>query len=138
MSVHASQVPIGFEIPSFERRITRRMAEIHGAPMKNFHTVIEEARALGFDDLVVAGPMFTCFFSEMFTRHFGVDWITSGRLEFKLLKPVLANQTIAARAVVRSHEPEAGGTRVGLEIWCERQEDEAHTSVGSASLVLPG
>ena len=45
MSVHASQLPIGFEIPSFERTITRRTAEIHGAPMKNFHTVIEEARA---------------------------------------------------------------------------------------------
>ena len=105
--------------------------------MKNFHTVIEDARALGFDDLVIAGPMFTCFFSEMFTRHFGMDWLTSGRLEFKLLKPVLANQTIAARAVVGSHEVEVEKVRIGFEIWCERREDGARTSVGSASVALP-
>ena len=64
-------VRVGDEIPVFERRITREMAEIHGAPMRNFHTVLEDAKALGFPDLVIAGPMFTCFYSEMLTRAFG-------------------------------------------------------------------
>ena len=134
MSLH-----IGDEVPPFERRITREMAEIHGAPMRNFHTVLADAQALGFPDLVIAGPLFTCFFSEMLTRAFGADWITSGRLEFKLLKPVLANQTIRARGVVTGRESQAEGTRLSLDLWCERLEDGARTSVGTASvLATPG
>lgn len=129
---------VGDEVAPFERRITREMAEIHGAPMRNFHTVLEDAQALGFPDLVIAGPLFTCFYSEMLTRAFGADWITSGSLDFRLLKPVLANQTIRARAKVTGREPGARGTRVALEIWCERLEDGARTSAGTASVVTSG
>jgi len=126
----------GDEVAPFERRITREMAEIHGAPMRNFHTVLEEARALGFDDLVIAGPMFTCFYSEMLTRAFGADWFTGGTLEFKLLRPVLANQTIRARGVIRAREADADGTRLSLEVWCERQGDGAKTSAGTATVQM--
>jgi len=129
---------VGEEVAPFERRITREMAEIHGAPMRNFHTVLEDAQALGFPDLVIAGPLFTCFYSEMLTRAFGADWITSGSLDFRLLKPVLANQTIRARARVTARAAEARGTRVALEVWCERLEDGARTSAGTASVVTTG
>lgn len=127
---------VGDEIAAFERRITREMAEIHGAPMRNFHTVLDEAEALGFPDLVIAGPMFTCFYSEMLTRAFGADWFCGGTLDFKLLKPVLANETIRARGVVRACEPEGDGVCVSLEVWCERLDDGAKTSAGTASVRL--
>jgi hydroxyacyl-ACP dehydratase HTD2-like protein with hotdog domain len=125
-----SDLRVGDEVPAFERRITREMARIHGAPMRNFHNELDEAQALGFPDLVIAGPLFTCFYSEMLTRAFGSDWITGGSLEFRLLEPVLANQTIRARAVVTARE--AG--RTSLEIWCERLEDGVRTSAGTASV----
>jgi acyl dehydratase len=125
---------VGDEVAVFERRITREMAEIHGAPMRNFHTVLADAKALGFADLVIAGPLFTCFYSEMLTRAFGADWITGGTLEFKLLRPVLANETIRARGVVVAREPEGGGVRIALDLWCERLEDGAKTSAGTASV----
>jgi acyl dehydratase len=136
MTVAAEQVPPGFRVPPFRRTITREMARIHAAPMRNFHTVLEDARALGFDDLVIAGPLFTCFFSEMLTRAFGEDWICGGELELKLLRPVLANQTIAAHARVTAHEP--AGERVGvrLELWCEREPDGVRTCAGSARVRL--
>lgn len=126
---------IGSEVVPFERRITREMALIHGAPMRNFHTVLEDARALGYPDLVIAGPLFTCFYSEMLTRAFGPDWITGGDLEFRLLRPVLANQTIRARGVVTACEPRAEHIRVSLDLWCERLEDGARTSAGTASVL---
>jgi hydroxyacyl-ACP dehydratase HTD2-like protein with hotdog domain len=132
----ASQLPVGFELPSFRRTITREMAKIHAAPMSNFHTVLSDAQALGYPDIVIAGPMFICFFSEMFTRFFGEGWITSGDMEFKLFEPVFANQTITARAVAARHERLNGRVRVGLDIWCERQEDGKKTSAGSASVTL--
>ena len=91
---------------------------------------------MGYPDLVIAGPMFICFFSEMFTRYFGTDWIESGDLEFKLLKPILANQTIAAQAIVRACEPEGDRVRVRMDIWCQREEDRVQTSVGSASVLV--
>jgi len=130
-----NELAVGSEIPSFERLITREMAAIHGAPMRNFHTVLEDAQAQGFPDLVIAGPLFTCFYSEMLTRAFGADWFTGGRLEFKLLKPVLANQTIRARGVVTARRPEADGLHFALELWCERLEDGARTSAGTASVL---
>jgi len=136
VTLRASEVPVGFEVPSFRRAITREMARIHAAPMSNFHSVLEDAQALGYPDIVIAGPMFICFFSEMFTRLFGEDWITSGDMEFKLFEPVFANQTITARAVAARHEALEGRVRVGLDIWCERQEDGKRTSAGSASVTL--
>ena len=130
-----NELEVGSEIPSFERLITREMAAIHGAPMRNFHTVLEDAQAQGFPDLVIAGPLFTCFYSEMLTRAFGADWFSGGRLEFKLLKPVLANQTIRARGVVTARSREADGVHFALELWCERLEDGVRTSSGTASVL---
>ncbi len=136
MTRRAAEVPEGFEVPSFGRTITREMAMIHAAPMKNFHTVLEDAVALGFPDIVIAGPMFVCFFSEMFTRFFGEDWITTGNMEIKLFKPVFANQTVNAKAIVGRHEPQGERIRIPLEIWCERQDDEARTGAGTASVLI--
>ena len=130
-----SELRVGDEVPPFERRITREMAAIHGAPMRNFHTVLEDARALGYPDLVIAGPMFTCFYSEMLTRAFGADWIWGGCLDFKLLAPVLANQTIRARGVVAARVPHDEGARISLDLWCERLDDGVRTSAGRASLI---
>jgi hypothetical protein len=127
-------IAIGSEIAPFERTITREMAMIHGAPMRNFHTVLEDAQALGYPDLVIAGPLFTCFYSEMLTRAFGKDWITGGDLEFRLLRPVLAGQTVRARAMVTAHAADEAGTRIALDVWCERLDDGARTSAGSAAV----
>ncbi len=136
MRVRANEVPAGFEVPPFRRTITRAMATTHASPMKNFHTVLEDAQALGYPDIVIAGPMFTCFFSEMFTRFFGEAWITGGSLRFQLVKPVFAGQTITARAVVCGHQRGADGVQIQLEAWCEREEDGVRTSVGSAAVQL--
>jgi hydroxyacyl-ACP dehydratase HTD2-like protein with hotdog domain len=136
VNARAKELPPGFELPPFRRTITRNMAITHASPMKNFHTVLEEAQALGYPDIVIAGPMFTCFFSEMFTRFFGEAWITGGSLRFKLLKPVFAGETISARAVVSGHELGADGVQLQLEIWCEREQDSVRTSSGSAAVWL--
>ena len=136
MNVRANEVPVGFEVPPFRRTITRDMAITHASPMKNFHTVLEDAQALGYPDIVIAGPMFTCFFSEMFTRFFGKAWITGGSLNFKLVKPVFAGETISARAVVRGYERGADALQLQLEVWCEREQDGVRTSSGSAAVWL--
>lgn len=140
MTPRSDQVPVGFEVPAFRRCIAREMAITHASPMKNFHTVLEDARALGYPDIVVAGPMFTCFFSEMLTRCFGEAWFTGGDLQFKLVKPVFAGETVAARATVTGHEPDpdsgGGAVVVVLDVWCEREEDGARTSTGTARVRL--
>ena len=146
MTPSADQVPVGFSVPPFRRRITREMAITHASPMKNFHTVLEDAQALGYPDIVIAGPMFTCFFSEMLTRCFGEAWLTGGDLRFKLVKPVFAGETVAARATVTAHEAEperadavgSGAIQVHLDVWCEREDDGVTTSTGSALVRLPG
>ena len=46
MNILGSDVPVGFEVPPFRRTITRAMAITHASPMKNFHTVLEDAQAV--------------------------------------------------------------------------------------------
>ena len=136
MTVCAGEIGVGFEVPAFSRLITREMAMAHGAPLVNFHTDLAAARRMGFADLVIAGPMFVCFFSEMFTRFYGERWITGGDLDFKLVKPVLANETITARAVVTAMTPRDASVRVVMDVWCQREDDGAKTAVGTAGVLL--
>ncbi len=134
----AAHLPLGGEPPPFSRLVTREMCQINGGPLVNFHTDLEAARRLGLPDLMAAGPMFVCFYSEMFTKRFGLDWMRGGTLDFKLLKPVLAGETVTARAVVKGKEPAGALVRVLMDVWCERLEDGAKTSAGAATaLVAP-
>jgi acyl dehydratase len=72
----------------------------------------------------------------MLTKRFGLDWMRGGALDFKLLKPVLAGETVTARAVVKAKEPAGNCVRILMDIWCERLEDGAKTSAGVASLLV--
>ena len=48
------------------------------------------------------------------------------------IKPVLAGDTLTVHGVVKERQPEAGRTRVVVEVWCENQHGEK-TAVGTAS-----
>src|SRR5690606_22625063 len=67
------------EIPPVERLVDLDLCMAYSGPRKNYHNDPEEARKLGFPDVVVQGTMSTTFISEMLTNHFGAGWYRGGK-----------------------------------------------------------
>jgi acyl dehydratase len=103
-------------------------------PAKNYHTDRDEARKLGFPDVVVQGMLSTCLVSQLMANAFGMGWLAGGRMDVKLVNVLWGGERVRARGVLGSTEPEGGAQRTSVEVWVEK-DDERRTPVvvGSAS-----
>ena len=102
---------------------------------KSYHNDIEEARKLGFPDIVVQGMMPLCFLSEMMTERFGEGWLAGGRMNVNLVNVVWCGDILTCRGIVREFSPEGSRSRANLQIWCEKP-DGTKVVVGSASAIV--
>jgi acyl dehydratase len=117
------------------KEVTLEMCKLFSGPRKNYHNDVEEARKLGFPDIVVQGMMPLCFVSEMMTNRFGEGWFAGGRMKVNLVNVVWRGDQLTARGLVREITPEGSRRRSRLDVWCEK-EDGTKVVVGSASAVL--
>jgi acyl dehydratase len=115
-----------------EKDITIEMCQKFSGPAKNYHTDVEEARKLGFPDVVVQGMMSLCFISEMMTARFGLGWYCGGRMNVNLVNVLWQGEQVTARGAVREVTPEGSRTRSQLDVWCEKS-DGTKIVVGTAS-----
>jgi len=102
---------------------------------KSYHNDIEEARKLGFPDIVVQGMMPLCFLSEMMTERFGEGWLAGGRMNVNLVNVVWRGDILTCRGIVRELSPEGSRSRANLQVWCEKP-DGTKVVVGSASAIV--
>lgn len=123
------------EIPSVSKMVTRETSRRFSGPAKNYHTDVEEARKMGFPDMVIQGMLSVCFLSEMMTNRFGEGWFRGGRMSVNLVNVLWPDETVTCRGVVKELTPEGSHQRADLEIWCEK-EDGTATVVGRASAVV--
>jgi acyl dehydratase len=117
------------------REITLEMCREFSGPQKNYHNDVEQARLLGFPDIVVQGMMSLCFVSEMMTDKFGFGWYVGGRMNVNLVNVLWQGETVAAQAVLREVIPEGSRGRANLEVWCEKA-DGTKVVVGTASAIV--
>jgi acyl dehydratase len=122
----------GRTIAAPPRRITLEMCRAFSGPGENYHTNREMARALGFPDIVVQGMMTLCFLSGLLNREFGEGWYRGGKMSVSLVNVAWCEDTISAHAKVRDESLEGAGTRVHLDVWCEKA-DGTKVVVGNAS-----
>jgi acyl dehydratase len=123
------------EIASVSKCVTREMSQRFSGPHKNYHTDVDEARKMGFPDMVIQGMMSVCFLSEMLTNRFGEGWYRGGRMSVNLVNVLWPDEEITCRGVVKELAPEGSHQRAHLEIWCEKADD-TQTIVGKASAVV--
>ncbi|MDP2947980.1 MAG: MaoC family dehydratase [Chloroflexota bacterium] len=123
------------ELPSLTKTVTVEMSQKFSGPAKNYHTDREEARKMGFPDIVVQGMMSVCFLSEMLTNRFGEGWYYGGRMAVNLVNVLWPNEELACRGVIKELTPEGAHQRAHLEVWCQKP-DATKTVVGTASAVL--
>ena len=122
------------EIAGPQKEITLEMCQEFSGPHKNYHNDVEEARRLGFPDIVVQGMMSLCFISEMMTQRFGRGWHVGGRMNVNLVNVLWQGEVVTAKGVLREKTPEGSGERVQLQVWCEKA-DGTKIVVGTASAV---
>src|SRR5207248_8976780 len=94
------------------------------------------ARAKGFRAPLAQGMMSTAYVSEMMTRFLGAGFVKGGTISMAFVKPVYAGDRLTVHGVVKDRQPENGGTRVTVEVWCVNQDGQT-TAIGTASGLEP-
>ncbi|HXJ36198.1 MAG TPA: MaoC/PaaZ C-terminal domain-containing protein [Candidatus Eisenbacteria bacterium] len=122
----------GESIALAPRTITHAMCEAFSGPVKNYHTDVEMARALGFPDIVVQGMMSVCFTADLVTERYGMGFLAGGKLDVRLVNVVWPGDAITARGTVREVTAEGSRRRAHLDVWCEKA-DGTVTIIGAAS-----
>lgn len=118
-----------------EKVITQEMCEKFSGPQKNYHNDAEEAKKLGFPDIVVQGMMPLCFVADMLAQHFGEGLYVGGRMDIRLVNVLWKGDRVRSRGVVRELVPEGGARRAQMQVWCEK-EDGTKVVIGDASAIV--
>jgi acyl dehydratase len=117
------------------RRVSQAMCMAFSGPVRNYHTDADEARKLGFPEIVVQGMLSVCMIGELMTRRFGMGFIVGGRMDLRLVNVLWADEITGAKGRIIEHHPEGERSRAEVEVWCEK-EDGTKTIVGSASALV--
>jgi acyl dehydratase len=126
----------GPDLPPVKKTVDERRCWMFSGPGPNYHTDREQARKLGFPNIVVQGMMSTCFVSQVMQDHFGMGWIEGGKMSVKLTNVLWVDETVTARAKVREETPEGTRVRVHCDVWAEK-DDGTRIVVGTASATRP-
>ncbi len=122
----------GPDLPSAVTCVDARRCWMFSGPGRNYHTDVEQARQLGFPNIVVQGMMSTCFVSRVMQEHFGLGWLQGGEMSVKLTNVLWVDETVTTRAKIREEVREGSRTRVHCDVWVEKA-DATKVLVGSAS-----
>jgi acyl dehydratase len=122
----------GPDLDSTTKLIDDRRCWMFSGPGKTYHTDRDEAKKLGFPNIVVQGMMSTCFVSQVMQDHFGMGWLQGGRMSVKLTNVLWVDETIIAHARVREENAEGSRTRVHCDVWVEK-DDGVRVILGTAS-----
>ena len=123
------------ELAPLRKEVGPAMCIGFSGPGKNYHTDREEARKLGFPEVVVQGMMSICFLSELMTRRFGKGWYCGGKMTVNLVNILWQGETVTSHGVIKEFTPEGSHQRAHLEVWCQKADGTVIT-VGSASAVV--
>ncbi len=123
------------EIEPLDKRVSIEMCKTF-SPGTNYHNDADEAKKLGFPDIVVQGMMPICFMSEFMTRRFGEGWFAGGRMSVNLVNVLWgADGGVTCRGRVREYVPEGARRRAHCDVWAEKA-DGTKIIAGTASAVV--
>lgn len=122
----------GPDLASVEKVIDERRCWMFSGPGRNYHTDRDEAKKLGFPNIVVQGMMSTCFVSQVMQDHFGMGWLEGGRMSVKLTNVLWVDETVTAHARIHDESTEGTRTRIHCDVWVEKR-DGTRVILGDAS-----
>jgi acyl dehydratase len=122
----------GEDLPTTTTLVDERRCWMFSGPGRNYHTDREQAKQLGFPNIVVQGMMSTCLVSRVMQEHFGMGWLQGGAMSVKLTNVLWVDETVTTHAKVREEVREGTRTRVHCDVWVDK-EDGTKVILGSAS-----
>ena len=81
----------------FHKHVTEQMCVDFFGGTKNYHTDADESSKMGFDDIVVGGPMSVCFIGDMLTQNIGEPLFTGSRLGIRFVDILWPNMDVTIR-----------------------------------------
>jgi hypothetical protein len=93
---------------------------------------VEEAKKLGFPNIVVQGMMTTCFVAQVMLDHFGMGFAEGGKMSLKLTNVLWVDENVTTCAKIRESAREGSRTRIHCDVWSEK-DDGTRILIGSAS-----
>ena len=127
----------GLELEPIELHVDLTTCWRFSGPIKNYHTDRDEARKLGFPDVVVQGMLSTCLASQVMGNAHGAGWLAGGRMDMKLVNVLWGGERVRARAKLRSETPEGARARREYELWVEKDDaKQTVVTVGTASALV--
>jgi acyl dehydratase len=136
MPTTAEELAIGQEIEPLVKQMTiERMSRPLMAGGNPIHYDPAFAKQAGLPAPIATGVMSSAFLSALLTKAFGIEWIRSGAIDVKFIRPIYAGDRLTARGRVTGKSETSTGVRIVLDIWCETQRGERVT-VGTASVVV--
>ena len=93
-------------LASLKKFVTVEMCARFFSGTKNYHTDVKESEKMGFDDIVVGGPMSVCYIGQMLTRNLGPNLFVGSQLDIRFVDILWPNNEIEVRGV-RTSEPVA-------------------------------
>ena len=130
--VRKMAVPDGEALEPVERVLTLEMCGVFFHGNANYHTDKEEARRLGFEDVVIGGRMTMSYIGDLMDRRFGKGWYEGGKLDIKFTNIVWPDERVVAKGVITDRVAEEHGVRANVAVWVEKP-DGTVAIVGSAS-----
>ena len=129
----AEAIGVGRELPALVKELAQRRIDVYsGVRPRSIHTDEDWAHQKGFRTTLAQGMMSTAYVSEMMMRLLGAGFVKGGTMSMAFIKPVYAGDRLTVHGVVKELRPEAGQTRVVVDVWCQNQHGEK-TAVGTAS-----
>ena len=134
--VHAA---VGDELPAVRRAISRDgINEYRNASgdHNRIHYDDEFAAATRFGGVIAHGMLTLALVSEMMTRAYGADWLTSGSLRVRFRGAAYPGDTLEANGVVAKTEPGETGAMVTCNVEVRNADNGDRIITGTASLLV--
>lgn len=122
----------GADLAPTTKTIDQRRCWMFSGPGANYHTDRDQARKLGFPNIVVQGMMTTCFAAQVMLDRFGEGFLRGGKMSLKLTNVVWVDETLTAFGRERERTPEGTLERVHCDVWVDKA-DGTRVLLGDAS-----
>jgi len=131
--VRTFNVPDGEFVEGNSHAISLEMCGTFFHGNANYHTNIDAANELGFDEVVVGGRMTMSYVGDLLDRHFGKAWYEGGKMDLKFTNITWPGDSVIPKAVVTDETVVDGEKLANVAVWVEK-EDGTVVIVGTASV----
>lgn len=130
----ASELQVGDELEGFTKWVSPERVEWYDSAMLsaacgelsqvgvNIHTDEAYAKEHGLPSANADGMISTNWCQTMLMKHFGMDFVKSGELRNKYIKPVPIHSALVVKGKVTGVEQTPLGKLISMAVWCENDQ----------------